>query len=261
MIRNILFGLGRKGAAILAMGLLFGFSAGGLAQSADEVKLTQPPNPVGWDINIKSQTLADDFLCTQTGPITDIHLWTSLRQGVTPAAPYNFTLSIWSDAPAIPGVSAYSHPNALLKTWTLQPASIEPITTPPEGWYDPFNIPTEIVPGDHVGMDKYNFLIPAGEEFSQTEGNIYWLSVTAIPTTEFERSMIGWKTSIEHWNDDGTAWIGQQWVELRDPSTQQSLDLAFELTTKSVPDGSTTALLLAISLACIGGIRRKLRQQ
>jgi hypothetical protein len=259
MIRNVLVELGFRGMARAVMGLLFGFSVCGLAQSNNVVKWTQPPNPIGWDVNMTRQTLADDFLCTQTGPITDIHLWTSFKGDVSPSAPYSFTLSLWSDTPVGPGVS-YSHPNLILWQSTLAPSSIEQIPNADrQGWYDPLYLPVEVIPQDHVNMQRYNFLIPQGEEFTQTEGNIYWLAVQATPVEPLERSLMGWKTALELRNDDATAWDGQQWVELHDPLKQQSLDLAFEITTSNAPDGGMTALFLIISLTGLGAIRHKLR--
>ena len=44
----------------------------------------QLPDPFGWDIEISSVDLqheiADDWRCTETGPVTDIHFWTSWEQ-------------------------------------------------------------------------------------------------------------------------------------------------------------------------------------
>jgi hypothetical protein len=70
-----------------------------------------------------------------------------------------------------------------------------------------------------------------------TEENpvVYWLSLTALPTTPPERWM-GWKTSSEHWND-GAVWTpypgGGTWNELRYPQPHpfagESIDLAFAI--------------------------------
>jgi hypothetical protein len=152
----------------------------------------------------------------------------------------------------------------LLKEWTLTPSSIELFPNAgQQGWYDPLYVPPEVIPNNHVNMQRYDFLIPQGEEFTQTEGNIYWLAVFA-PIDPQDSSQIGWKTTSDlyQWNDDATAWdeIGQQWIELHDPLLvpMQSLDLAFEITT-TVPEGGMTALFLAMSLTCLSAIRHKLR--
>ena len=39
----------------------------------------QMPDPEGWDICLNCQYIADDFGCTETGVITDIHIWVSWR--------------------------------------------------------------------------------------------------------------------------------------------------------------------------------------
>ena len=45
----------------------------------DDYKMHYPqmPDPEGWDVCLVCQWLADDFGCTETGPITDIHFWIS----------------------------------------------------------------------------------------------------------------------------------------------------------------------------------------
>ena len=72
-----------------------------------------PPDPVDG----RPWVLADDFPCTTSGPITDIHLWGSwLNDQVDYNATY--TLAIWSDVPANGTASSYSHPGQLLWTQT-----------------------------------------------------------------------------------------------------------------------------------------------
>ena len=56
--------------------------------------------------------LADDFQCTNTGPITDIHIWASWI-GNNPDPNTIITLGIWTDVPAIPG-GPFSHPGQLV---------------------------------------------------------------------------------------------------------------------------------------------------
>ena len=42
----------------------------------------QLPDPTGWDVDLVTDTVYDDFLCTQTGPIEDIHFWASWKGDV-----------------------------------------------------------------------------------------------------------------------------------------------------------------------------------
>jgi hypothetical protein len=265
MIRNILVDSFRKGALVVILGLL-AYSVAGLAQSSNPVKWTQQPDVTGWDVNMTIQptglpvTLADDFKCTQTGLITDVHLWTSYHQTQEPVSyPYNFTISIWSDIPSVPGATPYSQPGQQLWSMVLTPSSSQLIQTPPEGWFDPSVTPPVIIANDHVNMWKYDFTIPDSAAFPQTAGNIYWLSVQAVPLgTE---PQIGWKNSTNHWNDDAVFKSGTAgWQELRDPRTETSMDLAFELTTTpSVPDGGANVLLLGLGLVGLCAAKRFIR--
>jgi hypothetical protein len=199
--------------------------------------------PFGIDVNASGPfILADDFLCTMTGPITDIHIWGSwLNDYVGDAA---FTLSIHADIPAdtLSGDSLYSRPGAVLWTRTFYPG--EYVVRPwavelYEGWMDP---PEHyIFPGDHACY-QYNFFIPETEAFIQhgttTQPVIYWLDVHAQPT--LAGGLFGWKTSMSHWNDDAVWGHGLEpyygpWYELRYPPNHelygQSIDLAFVITT------------------------------
>jgi hypothetical protein len=67
--------------------------------------------------------------------------------------------------------------------------------------------------------------------------------ITGSPDT-----LWGWKTSLDHWNDDAVWSVpGTIWQELRDPATGESLDLAFVIT----PEPATlSALLLGILALC-----------
>jgi hypothetical protein len=49
----------------------------------DDYKMHYPqlPNATGWDVfNSRSSMLADDWQCTETGSVTDIHIWGSWRE-------------------------------------------------------------------------------------------------------------------------------------------------------------------------------------
>ena len=39
-----------------------------------------PKVDLGWDVCLCCQWLADDFQCTETGTIDDIHLWVSFKE-------------------------------------------------------------------------------------------------------------------------------------------------------------------------------------
>ena len=155
--------------------------------------------------------LADDFQCTRSGPITDIHIWGSwlsdrLPQGgpTAPGGPGSvvFKLSFHADVQA--GVDApYSHPGAELWHTVVGPGqfNVIPWGVGQEQFYDP-NRDTHNAEGFDgvIGTDtevwQYNFKNLGPNPFVQTEGTIYWLDVQALVLDDFtgEDAVFGWKT-------------------------------------------------------------------
>ncbi len=208
----------------------------------------QLPDPNGWDVRACNgedglqKVLADDFLCTASGPITNIIFWGSWFsdefimedpfQGIT-----NIHLSIHNDIPDPDGTgSEYSKPElpALIE-WNIDPqnppqgwlVTITPEEPSMQGWYDP-NMDIHIL-NNHSNYFRYDIIIPTNEAFVQTSNTIYWLDVSVETTF----GQWGWKTSVsEHFMDDAV-WADlpvintNQWRELIDPETGISLDLAF----------------------------------
>jgi hypothetical protein len=210
-------------------------------------KWVQMPDlsPMGVDVNATLDfILADDFLCTASGPITGIHLWGSWRNDYLPFGgdPMGvfFRFSIHADIPANQNPDGYSIPGDLLWERTFQPGEFtaRQFGEGPEGWMDP---PDEYgFPADYFCW-QYNFRIDPTEAFFQ-QGSpdqpiVYWLDVQAQPIDP--QAFFGWKTSVEHWNDDAVWGRGVEpfmgpWFELRYPPQHemygQSIDLAFVLT-------------------------------
>jgi hypothetical protein len=231
---------------------------------SDPAKWVQMPDLVN-GMNVDAQApkiLADDFLCTQTGLITDIHIWGSWWHDLVNPATV-FRLGIWSDNPAT--ITRYSTPRDLLWEHDFKPGEYRERPWAPS--FEPFFDPAR----GQVGYDnmvwQYNFLIDPSVAFTQHEREIYWLSVQTIALAPIAPYGFGWKTSFQHWNDDAT-WAfkdtpgpapGLPWQELIDFRTGQSLDLAFALTT-TVPDGGASALLLGVGFLALGLVRRYLRQ-
>ncbi|MCK4652916.1 MAG: C10 family peptidase, partial [Candidatus Cloacimonetes bacterium] len=223
------------------------------ASSGSTIKWEQLPDlsPFGMDVTASNNpmfgppvVLADDFLCTTTGLITDIHVWGSWYQDILPEdmGSVIFHLSIHEDIPA--GVLAdWSMPGDVLwmRDFMFGEYDSELYNEGPEGWFDPHE-QIYIPIGDSLCW-LYNFYIDAAEAFMQ-EGTpenpiIYWLEVQA----EFmdPLAMFGWKTSETHWNDDAV-WVQDVapfvglWNELRYPPGHEyypdSIDLAFQITTE-----------------------------
>ena len=197
----------------------------------DPAKWVQLPDlmPTGMDVNTSAPyyILADDFLCTETGPITDVHIWGSWYHDYLPfdwnAYGVNFVLSIHEDVPAGVGGLEYSRPGEVLWLGFFDGAAGEFQARIweegiDEGWFEP---PQGYeFPGDHVCW-QYNFFIDAAEAFIQegTPDNpvVYWLDVQAYPHDQ--TAWFGWKTSLDHWNDDAVYGQGEEpyygpWYEL-----------------------------------------------
>ena len=195
----------------------------------------QLPDPNGWDVSASvPSAVADDWMCTETGYVSDIHIWGSwFNDEVFPIV--GFHLEIWSDQPAN-GVP-FSHPRELLwghdfpaGTFIERPYGDSSL----QGWFDPFNGVVE--PDNHWNTWQYNFFIPEGEAFIQEEGTIYWLVVQIVLDGP---PVWGWKTSLDHWNDDSVFLDeGGGWQELFDPilvDPPVSLDQAFVITGEPLP--------------------------
>jgi hypothetical protein len=144
--------------------------------------------------------LADDFRCTNSGAITDIHLWGSwLFNNVDYGA--TFRLTIWSDVPQFVDAT-YSHPGNLLWSQDFLPG--EYFICPYTNVFEQFNAPD----GTPVGSSSdlyYLCFFPNPPLFSQT-GSLnnptnYWLSVTVIPSPTGGGYPFGWKSSTNSYND------------------------------------------------------------
>ena len=166
----------------------------------------QLPDETGWNVKAcEGKFLADDWLCTESGEVSDIHFWGSWKNGYEGVI-HTFTIQIYSDIPADPqDPVSYSRPGDLLwsKTIPIEQVAIRHITPDPqklEGWFDP---PDNILPYDHDNYFQYN-IVGITEPFVQEQGHIYWLSITA--DVAFDPTGIqpewGWKSTLDHWNDD-----------------------------------------------------------
>jgi hypothetical protein len=190
----------------------------------------QPPDLEGWDIlSTYPCVVADDWLCTETGPVTDIHFWGSWFIDFN-APIEGFYISIYSNIPGPP----FSQPGEELWSAFIHIFVETPMEDFPQGWYDPMS-PWWEHP-NHGMWFRYD-ITEIAEPFIQEQGTIYWLSIRAeIPgAVPFEPPMWGWKTSYEHFEDYAMWGIYDppfNWFlePLFDPITQQPVDMAFAIT-------------------------------
>jgi hypothetical protein len=204
----------------------------------DPYKMHYPqlPKSGGWDVEFGASQLGDDWKCTESGAVSDVHLWVSWMQNIVQPIGM-MTVSIYSDVPAVPGTNDYfSHPGQLLwmRDFSSSQIIVKDMQSDLQGWYDPST--REYGRNDHTMWQQIN-ITNIDKPFYQTEGTIYWLVV------DFgQLPYVGWKESYNHFNDDAV-WRSPTgaWQELIDPTTGTSIDLSFIITPEP-----TTIVILAI---------------
>ncbi len=250
--------------------------------------LANSPDPFFTAASV-GKILADDWKCSQSGPVTDIHIWGSWWEDILPTriqgdllvrdpGYVRFRLSIHDDIPAVIDPSTgrvleHSRPGPKLWEHWFGPddanwAARLYASNVLEQFYDP-NI-NQIV-GVDTEVYQYNFFMDPVNAFVQEEGNIYWLDVTAVqmdPQVGTAGPIWGWKTSLDHFNDDAVfgdvlgldsdpSLDPQEWFELRYPDGHpfegESIDLSFVIT----PEPAT---LIVLALGLIPTLLRRRRK-
>jgi hypothetical protein len=209
-------------------------------------------HPVKWDqldpisgkfawAQLSSQITADDFLCDETGWITDIELigdpYAQLND------PATLRITFWSDVPA--GLDDESHPGTLLWDITVNPAAAgDPLSL---GWKKV----ADYVP---VGTEsKIKIDLPEDDWFLQTEGNIYWIGIQGPPG--FMWAVLDPCAGHEiddavTWANGAPGWVHYGWDATGNLQTYEGLlpegwvsaDLSYRLT-GTVPEPTSIALV------------------
>jgi hypothetical protein len=187
-------------------------------QPGDPHKMHFPqlPDEAGWDVNATEPlVLADDWECSETGCVKDIHFWGSWKHGLEGNILF-FVLSIHEDIPADQSPTGYSMPGATL--WERDISEFNPIPIDPptaEGWYNPRT--DDYFYDDHQAYYQYNVYLDSADWFVQDSGTIYWLNISAV--LEDTMYQWGWKSSQDHWNDDAVwaFWGILDWTEMYEP--------------------------------------------
>ena len=222
-------------------------------QEFTKMHFAQHPDTFGVDINFTyPKVLADDWLCTDPGPIDDIRFWFSAQgdwfdpYGDLHAQISNIHVSIHANIPDPDGEGPeFSRPGALLWEADFPPDApgvvFERYSLGLQDWYDP---DVEFVADDHV--NTYECRIDSfPEPFIQEVDSVYWMDLSiATDDSMFPANLLGWKTSHRayypagyadrHFMDDAV-WGGLPlpfWLNLTYPAgphAGQSLDLAFVL--------------------------------
>lgn len=232
----------------------------------DPYKMHYPqlPDPEGWDVNVTGNVVADDWLCTETGPVTSIHLWYSVqgREHDPAATPpiTNIHLSIHKNIPKTD--NDFSKPGDLLWEADLNKGQFNATGRfygqGTQGWIEPGE---GFLENDHDVFYQVNVSGFTIEPFRQEVGTIYWLDVSVEVENDPNEApwLVGWKTSLNHFEDDAVYRDASgAWQELYDPLTEDprvSLDMAFVI----VPE-PTSCIILGIGLCGLFVVVRRTRK-
>ena len=185
----------------------------------------QYPNPDGYDVDFGFWALGDDWRCTETGTVDDIHFWISWFYDDPLQIPF-IKVSIWSNNPQGPG--GYSQPLEKLWERSFDPSQFiirEPPYNGVQMWYMPWG---EMIPQMHFYYWQVN--IPEIEDpFVQQQGEVYWLVIQMPFNQEY---LVGWKTTLDYyldhavWGEDPF----QEWLMI------DGIDLSFVITGNPLPE-------------------------
>jgi hypothetical protein len=238
------------GIIICALLLATGFSSITVADwdpgDGHKMHYPQTPDPTSDGVAVSlTYKLADDFKCTESGPITNIHFWGAFEKD-TVAFGFNvdtlyIRLYIYEDIPANSWRN-WSSPGKLLWEKLFDPGdyTVRKVSDNiSEGFMRPLG---NYTPNDHKVLYQYNFKIDAADAYVQKEGTIYWLGIhVAYPPN----SNLGWKSSdlSLQWND-AACWMDPwstipTWQPLDYPSGHiyegMNLDFAFVINGPGLP--------------------------
>ena len=182
-------------------------------EDGHKMHFPQLPDPNGWDVHATAPIeLADDWHCTETGYVEDIHFWGSWlgdQKGVITS----FIITIYDDIPADQSPTEYSMPGKELWSREVRDWVERGPYYGDQGWYwcedDYYQW------HDHQQYYQYNVFL-AEPWLLQEYCNIYWLGISA--NVQQGTGTWGWKSSKDHWNDDA-AWRvpGTQWIDMWEP--------------------------------------------
>ncbi len=234
-----------------------------LPGDGDKMHFPQLPDPNGWDVNGTNPiTLADDWVCSETGSVTDVHLWGSWQRD-NPGDIASIHVSVHDNIPpdaAIP-YSRPADPPVWERDFLPSEFSIQPYGTGQQGWMEPGS--GTDTQNDHTTFHQIN-IMGIDDPFQQKFGTVYWLDISVTLTaTSDANSQWGWKTADlysypppatgQHFMDDAVYKLTDtsNWQPLTYPGTTDSLDLAFVIT----PEPATLAML------GLGGVLTLLRRR
>lgn len=207
-------------------------------EDGHKMHFPQLPDPNGWDVHATAPMVcADDWMCSETGNVKDIHFWGSWL-GDNEGTITKFKIEIFNDIPA--GTNyPYSRPGKQLWYREITDFQIRGPYQGAQGWYWPesgqWNYP------DHNRYYQYNIFLDREDWFPQEQGKIYWLAISAFVQGN---EKWGWKSSCIHWNDDA-CWAYDDewnWIDLWEPpydSVSDSFSATFDYENVLIQGGGT----------------------
>jgi hypothetical protein len=201
----------------------------------------------GLAVDMFETSLAEDFQCSQTGPITDIHFWGAFLDDTLPTYGVDslkFKINLYSNLPADDKVE-YNRPGQLLWTKEVLPYTYDVRQTTGiynQGWFDPAS--KFYQPANHRKSFQYNICLRDNDKelFTQQRGAIYWIEIQEIPEKNVPY-VFGWKTTqpVLQWNA-GALWRHPElgWLPMTYPNGHDYkgglLDLSLVITGRAVAD-------------------------
>ncbi|MBN1846485.1 MAG: hypothetical protein JW810_12420 [Sedimentisphaerales bacterium] len=223
--------------------LLLVAAAWGHWDPEDGFKMHYPqlPDPSGWDVCLQHLLLADDFACSESGLITEIHFWISWKDDLVDLdAIAGWEVSIWSDANGKPGRPLWHYRQGAV--------AYRPVAPSLQGWLCPCGEGPEdslvALPENHTQSTQVN-ITEIEDPFFQQENQRYWLVARALvpePVDDAAPAVrVGWKTTIEqlHWGA-GALWsrwpsdAGPRWRPILGPDGEPE-HLAFVINGREAP--------------------------
>ncbi|MBI9016816.1 MAG: hypothetical protein JEZ07_06085 [Phycisphaerae bacterium] len=187
----------------------------------------QMPDPDGWDVALHPVMLADDFKCSQTGPVTDIHFWISWKDDVVGEI-LDWHMAIHEDLNGRPGQALWKFQDGKIAMRHEEPSK--------QGWLWPYGATDadRFIPDNHTKYTQIN-VTEIEKPFIQKEGTVYWLVIYSYNTFGPDgdtRVQIGWKTSLDTYGQSAMWAPGPMsasplgFQPIPSPSSDQ-IDLAF----------------------------------
>jgi len=224
--------------------------------------------PIMSGFHLRERYLADDFVSSATGFLTEIVVWGAYLGDVSLGEPPLLNLAIFANVPAAQSGAGYDMPGEALWNAHVEADVAELYLTFPQGTTEPFFDPdaNQII-GSDTRVWQYTFTFDPDEAFLKRKDQTYWLGVSHSLDLDGDGAAdiddaaamfgngwaYGWKAAIEN-SGEGAVWLNvstgdnstgelvppadSPWNALKYPPGHelagQNIDLAFHLTSQDL---------------------------